>query len=113
MSNDIRKHIMLIENIILDESFKVVQQKFPTTANPNKGRYVYHVSDKLFKDIRALEYQVGKNKKDYTLVVDVDNYFKEVNAFLGVVLKKDVELLRRNGFVNWGTGKLYREIMDS
>lgn len=79
----------------------------PVVFDLNKGRYVYHVSAKLFKDIRALEYQTGKNKKDYTLIADVDNYFKEVNSFPGVVTKKDVELLRRNGFVNWGTGKLY------
>lgn len=77
------------------------------SANTNKGRYVYHVSAKLFKDIRALEYHVGKKKNDYTLITDVDAYFKEVNSFPGEVLKKDVELLRRNGFVNWGTGKLY------
>lgn len=76
-------------------------------TDPNKGRYVYHVSSKLFKDIRALEYQTGKKKKDYSLITDIDNYFKEVNSFPGVITKKDVDLLRRNGFVNWGTGKLY------
>ena len=34
MINDIRKNIMLIESIILDESFKDAQAKFSNTANP-------------------------------------------------------------------------------
>ena len=36
MTNDIRNHIMLIESIILDESFKDAQIKFSTTANPDE-----------------------------------------------------------------------------
>ena len=36
MTNNIRKNIMLIESIILDESFKDAQQKFSTTANPDE-----------------------------------------------------------------------------
>lgn len=74
----------------------------------SNGNYVYHVSSELYNDIRALEYQPGKSKSGYNeKMMDVDRYFREVNAFPGPVTAAQVAMLRRAGFKNWGDGKLY------
>ena len=58
MSNDIRKNIMLIESIILDESFKDAQLKFSTTASSEE---VKQYIDK-FKELSKRNIIKGQDK---------------------------------------------------
>lgn len=85
MTNDIRKHIMLIESIILDESFKDAQQKFSTTANPDE---VKEYLDK-FKELSKRNIIKGQDKDIGTWIKgDWDSFKKFVDNNSSVVTKR-------------------------
>ena len=85
MTNNIRKNIMLIESIILDESFKDAQQKFSTTANPDEVKsYI-----EKFKELSKRNIIKGQDKDiGFWIKGDWDSFKKFVDSNSSVVTKR-------------------------
>ena len=85
MTNDIRKHIMLIESIILDESFKDAQIKFSTFTS---GEEVKQYIDK-FKELSKRNIIKGQDKDIGTWIKgDWDSFKKFIDNNSAVVTKR-------------------------
>ena len=85
MTNDIRKNIMLIESIILDESFKDAQAKFSTTANPDEVKsYI-----EKFKELSKRNIIKGQDKDiGFWIKGDWVDFKKFVDSNSTVVTKR-------------------------
>ena len=78
----------------------------------NTRSIVYHISNKLYKDIRPLGLQ---DNYDSSKLVDAPydkKYINEVSLFLSPITKDNVKDMRDNGFTTWGDGKLYLYVID-
>ena len=89
MTNDIRKNIMLIESIILDESFKDAQAKFSTsTSSEEVKQYI----DK-FKELSKRNIIKGQDKDiGFWIKGDWDSFKKFVDSNSTVATKRQTKV---------------------
>ena len=91
MTNDIRKNIMLIESIILDESFKDAQQKFSTIASSEEVKsYI-----EKFKELSKRNIIKGQDKDiGYWIKGDWDSFKKFIDNNSAVITKRQAKVDR-------------------
>ena len=89
MTNDIRKNIMLIESIILDESFKDAQQKFSTIASSEEVKsYI-----EKFKELSKRNIIKGQDKDiGYWIKGDWDSFKKFIDNNSAVITKRQAKV---------------------
>lgn len=86
-------------------------------CNFKKGLVVYHISDKLYEDLRPLAFQsptnsVLNNIENIIGKDRLDGYIHELNFFLEKPSKENIRDLVKSGFGKWSSDELYIYTVD-